>query len=86
LEREHIVVTISDSGSGIPEAIRHRVYDPFFTTKEVGKGTGQGLALARSVVVEKHGGTIGFETDVGRGTSFFIRLPLPQESDQADAA
>jgi signal transduction histidine kinase len=55
---------------------------PFFTTKEVGKGTGQGLAIARSVVVNKHGGTLRFETECGKGTTFFIRLPL----DAADVS
>lgn len=69
-------ISVSDTGAGIPEAIRHRVFDPFFTTKEVGKGTGQGLALAYTVVVKKHGGQIWFETEVGKGTTFFIRLPL----------
>jgi PAS domain S-box-containing protein len=69
-------ISVSDSGTGIPEAIRQRVFDPFFTTKEVGKGTGQGLALAYTVVVKKHGGKIWFETEMGEGTTFFIRLPL----------
>ena len=49
---------------------------PFFTTKEVGKGTGQGLAIARSVIVNKHGGTLRFETECNKGTTFFIRLPV----------
>ena len=69
-------ISVSDSGAGIPEAIRGRVFDPFFTTKEVGKGTGQGLALAYTVVVKKHGGKIWFETEMGKGTTFFIWLPL----------
>jgi PAS domain S-box-containing protein len=69
-------IDIADSGSGIPETIRQRVFEPFFTTKEVGKGTGQGLAIARSIVVTKHGGTIGFESAVGEGTTFTIRLPI----------
>ena len=69
-------IRIGDTGTGIPESIRTRVFDPFFTTKDVGKGTGQGLAIARAVVVKKHHGTIAFETEVGRGTTFIIRLPL----------
>ena len=69
-------VSIGDTGGGIPQAIRNKVYDPFFTTKEVGKGTGQGLATAWSVVVEKHGGGLRFETTAGTGTTFFIRLPV----------
>jgi PAS domain S-box-containing protein len=71
-----VVIAISDTGSGIPAAIRHRIFEPFFTTKEVGRGTGQGLALARSVVVDQHGGSILFDTKEGKGTTFFIRIPL----------
>ncbi|MGB2635683.1 MAG: PAS domain S-box protein [Candidatus Acidiferrum sp.] len=71
-----VEVSISDSGTGIPEEAREKIFDPFFTTKEVGKGTGQGLALARAIVVEKHGGTVTFETEMGKGTTFFVRLPL----------
>ena len=71
-----VEIRIQDTGSGIPEAIRNRVFDPFFTTKPVGKGTGQGLAIARSVIVDKHGGKIWFETEIGRGTVFLISLPL----------
>ncbi len=70
------IIEIADNGSGIPEAIRHRIYDPFFTTKAVGKGTGQGLAIARDIIVEKHGGAISCETKVGVGTTFTIRLPI----------
>lgn len=66
---------IADTGRGIDEAIRDQIFDPFFTTKEVGKGTGQGLAIAHSVV-QKHGGEILLESEVGKGTSFRIRLPL----------
>jgi PAS domain S-box-containing protein len=72
---EWVEIRIQDTGSGIPEKARARVFDPFFTTKEIGKGTGQGLAIARSVVVDKHGGTIQFETEEGTGTTFIIRLP-----------
>ncbi|MBN1510943.1 MAG: cache domain-containing protein [Phycisphaerae bacterium] len=69
-------IRIRDTGTGIPEEHRHRIFDHFFTTKEVGKGTGQGLALARQLIVEKHHGTLTFETEVGRGTTFIIRLPV----------
>ncbi len=69
-------IRIGDTGGGIPEKIRERVFEPFFTTKPVGKGTGQGLAIAHSVVVEKHAGTLSFETEAGKGTTFIIRLPL----------
>ncbi len=73
---DEIEVRVSDTGTGIPEDIRARIFDPFFTTKEVGKGTGQGLAVAHAVVVEKHGGTIRVESEVGQGTTFIIRLPI----------
>ncbi|MEJ0084213.1 MAG: ATP-binding protein [Pseudomonadota bacterium] len=73
---EQVEIAISDTGNGIPVEVRPRIFDPFFTTKEVGKGTGQGLAIARSVVVDKHAGTLHFETETGQGTTFFIRLPI----------
>lgn len=71
-----VEIAISDSGTGIPEEIRDKVFDPFFTTKEIGRGTGQGLAIARSIIVNKHGGTLTFETESGRGTTFYVRLPV----------
>ncbi len=69
-------IWIRDTGGGIPEAIRGQIYDPFFTTKEVGKGTGQGLAIARSTIVDKHAGTLDCESEPGQGTTFRIQLPL----------
>ena len=69
-------IRVEDSGPGIPADIRDRVFELFFTTKDVGRGSGQGLALARAAVVEKHGGTIHFETQIGRGTTFIVRLPI----------
>jgi signal transduction histidine kinase len=76
VDGEYVEISISDTGMGIPEAVRAKIFDPFFTTKEVGKGTGQGLAIARSVIVNKHGGTLRFETECNKGTTFFIRLPI----------
>jgi len=73
---EWVEVRVRDNGTGIPEAAQIRVFDPFFTTKPLGKGTGQGLTIARSVIVEKHGGSLEFETAVGEGTVFIIRVPL----------
>jgi signal transduction histidine kinase len=70
------VIAISDTGCGIPEKIRTRVFEPFFTTKPVGTGTGQGLAIARSIVVEKHGGSLRFEPNQPQGTIFYVSIPL----------
>jgi PAS domain S-box-containing protein len=72
-------IRVSDTGCGIPKAIQSKVFDPFFTTKPVGKGTGQGLALAYGVIVQKHGGDIQLESEPGKGTTFIIRLPLALE-------
>jgi signal transduction histidine kinase len=72
-------IRVSDTGTGIPEQVQAKIFDPFFTTKEVGKGTGQGLTISRSIVVEKHRGQLFFETKQGEGTSFVVRLPLEQE-------
>jgi PAS domain S-box-containing protein len=77
---EHWVeAEVQDTGGGIPEHARDHIFEPFFTTKDVGRGTGQGLTIARSVVVDKHGGTIQFVTETGKGTTFTIRLPLDGE-------
>jgi PAS domain S-box-containing protein len=78
-------ITIEDTGAGIPEEIRHRIFDPFFTTKAVGKGTGQGLAIAHNVIVEKHRGSISVASEPGAGTCFTIRLPLQRAAKDADA-
>jgi PAS domain S-box-containing protein len=72
-------VRICDTGGGIPPQVQSRIFEPFFTTKAVGKGTGQGLAIARSVIVDKHGGKLFFETAVDQGTTFVIQLPLRVE-------
>jgi signal transduction histidine kinase len=71
----HIVIRISDTGSGIPPEIIPKLFDPFFTTKPAGKGTGLGLAIS-SGIIQKHNGTIDVESTIGKGTTFTIRLPL----------
>lgn len=86
LDGNAVEISVGDTGTGIPEAVRHCIFDPFFTTKEVGKGTGQGLAIAHSVIVKKHGGTLRFETECGKGTTFYIRLPINTRIDAADWA
>jgi signal transduction histidine kinase len=73
---DDVVIRITDTGGGIPAPIQDRIFDPFFTTKEVGRGTGQGLSISRSVIVDKHHGDLQFETVVGKGTTFYIRLPI----------
>ena len=76
LNGDHVEVRIRDTGTGIPESARAKIFDPFFTTKPVGKGTGQGLSIAHTVITKKHGGTLTFETELGKGTTFIIKLPL----------
>jgi len=77
-----VELRVADTGTGIPEPYRERMFTPFFTTKTVGKGTGQGLAIAYNVITKKHGGTIGFETETGQGTTFIIHLPRGQTQTQ----
>jgi signal transduction histidine kinase len=81
-EGERIVVTIRDDGCGIPEPLRDRIFEPFFTTKEVGRGTGLGLSIARTIIVDRHGGTLAFESEVGRGTAFHIALPVDSSTSR----
>jgi signal transduction histidine kinase len=83
---DHVVISIQDTGGGIPEHIRARIFDPFFTTKVVGKGTGQGLSIAHSVIVDKHGGELTLETEVGVGSTFHLRLPIEGKTARAPAS
>jgi len=76
---DHVEIAFSDTGAGIPEHVQPSIFEPFFTTKAVGQGTGQGLAIARSVVVDKHAGTIVFTTAPGAGTTFTICIPVALE-------
>ena len=73
---EWVEIDISDDGCGMPKHVQDRIFDPFFTTKPVGKGTGQGLSIAHSVIVKKHRGSIFVHSEPDRGTTFSIRLPL----------
>ena len=90
-ERGNIAISIADTGCGMAEHVRAQVFEPFFTTKAVGKGVGQGLAVARSLIVERYHGSIVFESEVGHGTVFKIRLPahaavIPMAGSQAKEA
>lgn len=87
VDGEFAMVQIADTGGGIPDSIAQQVFEPFFTTKEVGKGTGQGLAIARNIVTQKHGGTLSFESTPGSGTCFTIRIPFaPHDATEDQAA
>jgi PAS domain S-box-containing protein len=85
VDGDWVVISVSDTGGGIPESIRKRIFDPFFTTKEVGKGTGQGLSIAHNAI-KSHGGHLDFETELGKGTTFHVRLPVESAESAANAA
>jgi PAS domain S-box-containing protein len=85
IEDGFAVVSVTDTGGGIPEAIRKRIFEPFFTTKEVGKGTGQGLSIAHNVI-KAHGGKLEYVTEIGKGTTFTVRLPLVDDASEAAVA
>ncbi len=74
--KNHVEIRVQDTGVGIPEEIQPNIFVPFFTTKPIGMGTGQGLAIAHAIVVEKHKGSIRFETQVNKGSTFIVRLPI----------
>ena len=75
-----VFISVSDTGKGIPAKIENRIFEPFFTTKEVGKGTGQGLSITYQTIVEKHGGDLSFETEIDKGTTFIVKLPVVAEN------
>jgi signal transduction histidine kinase len=81
-EDNFVVIRIQDNGTGIPESVKARIFDPFFTTKEVGKGTGQGLAIVQSVIVARHHGRITVDSEVGKGTTFILRLPIEEQGQK----
>lgn len=86
LDGDYVEIRIGDTGTGMPEHVRQKIFDPFFTTKGVGRGTGQGLAITHSVIVDKHGGTIEVDTTPGRGTTFILRLPITPDRLERRAA
>jgi signal transduction histidine kinase len=78
--QDSVEIDIEDTGTGIPVEIRERIFDPFFTTKDVGQGTGQGLTFSHDIVTRKHGGSLTFTTETGKGTCFTIRLPIAKKA------
>ncbi|MEJ1933165.1 ATP-binding protein, partial [Nostoc sp. NIES-2111] len=76
LEKQTIIICIADNGCGIPEKMRSRIFEPFFTTKQPGQGTGLGLSISYQIVVEKHGGQIKCISEAGKGTEFWIEIPV----------
>ena len=84
LEGEHVHVAITDTGCGIPDDVRRKMFDLFYTTKEIGRGTGQGLAISENIVRSRHGGQIEVETEVGRGTTFRVILPVDGNMDNSE--
>jgi signal transduction histidine kinase len=86
VDGDHAVVRISDDGAGIPDDVLPKIFDPFFTTKDVGRGSGQGLPLVRTVVEKGHGGTLTVDSEPGIGTTFTLRLPICRDTEQSRSA
>jgi signal transduction histidine kinase len=84
VREERVVIDIRDDGCGIPDGVRPRIFEPFFTTKTVGRGTGQGLAISRSIVVGRHEGVLGFQSVAGEGTTFTVELPIKQRERKTE--
>ncbi|EDY82131.1 Bacterial signalling N terminal domain repeat protein [Verrucomicrobiia bacterium DG1235] len=80
-----VEIQISDTGIGMPDGVKKKVFEPFFTTKEVGRGTGQGLAITWDIIVKKHQGSIDVESESGHGTTFTIRLPIEGKQQRKPA-
>jgi signal transduction histidine kinase len=76
MDEKYAQISISDNGNGIPEEAQEQIFNPFFTTRDVGQGTGQGLTLSHDIVVRKHNGKLDFKTETGAGTTFTLQLPL----------
>jgi signal transduction histidine kinase len=75
-DNNSVLLQVKDNGAGMSKAVQERIYEPFFTTKEVGSGSGQGMAIVYDVVKNKHGGTIDCSSEPNEGAVLSIRLPL----------
>jgi PAS domain S-box-containing protein len=84
-EGTQVEIRVVDNGCGMTPEVQARLFEPFFTTKEVGRGTGQGLSIVRAAIVDKHGGSVRFESALGKGTTCVIRVPLSNEAEAARA-
>jgi len=80
----YLIITVSDTGHGIEPETMERIFDPYFTTKEVGEGTGMGLSMVHGIV-KNHGGTVLADSEVGKGTSFHVYLPLVEEPAEPES-
>ncbi|MEH2300965.1 sensor histidine kinase [Nostoc sp.] len=79
VDLQWVKIAITDNGSGIPESIQKEIFNPFFTTKPVGKGTGMGMAISYQIITEKHGGKLEFFSTPGKGTEFVVQIPIKQQ-------
>ncbi|MEH2423780.1 MAG: ATP-binding protein [Nostoc sp.] len=79
VDLQWVKIAITDNGSGIPESIQKEIFNPFFTTKPVGKGTGMGMAISYQIITEKHGGKLEFFSTFGKGTQFVVQIPMKQQ-------
>ena len=84
-DKDTVQIIISDTGTGIAKSNLHRIFDPFFTTKEVGKGTGQGLAIVHDIIVNKHAGDIQVESEPGVGHTFTVKLPIGRKNEETNS-
>jgi signal transduction histidine kinase len=82
-EADSVQISIADTGRGIPPEVRNRIFAAGFTTKPIGEGTGLGLSITREIVEDTHGGRIWFETETGKGTTFYVRIPIEQRGRSA---
>ncbi|WP_073071733.1 sensor histidine kinase [Phormidesmis priestleyi] len=80
---DHVRICITDNGMGMSQEVQQRIFDPFFTTKPVGKGTGMGMSISYQIVVEKHQGLIWCDSTIGRGTTFWVEIPVKRDSETA---